>query len=105
MSYSPQPDTSSRHAGDRFQRRGEDLILEAALAAIEKHRPLPASQAETFASSFLQGVSKLNVAQDKLKESRRLLPAALPEPLIEPKLRAFPTSRKRAMTGREAAEQ
>jgi hypothetical protein len=29
----------------------------------------------------------------------------LPEALVQPNLRAFPTSRKRAMTGREAAEQ
>jgi hypothetical protein len=58
-----------------------------------------------FASSFVQGVSKLNVAQVKLTESRHLLPAALPEPLIELKLRAFPNSRKRVMIGREAAEQ
>jgi hypothetical protein len=55
--------------------------------------------------SFIQGVSKLNVAQDKLTKSRHRLLATLPEPLIEPKLRAFPTSRKRAMTRREAAEQ
>jgi hypothetical protein len=102
-----QPDTSSssRHAGDRYARRGEDLILEAALAAIEKHKSLPPGQAEGFALTFIKGVDKLNVAQDKLTESRRLLPAMLPEPLKEPNLRAFPTSRKRAMTGREAAEE
>jgi hypothetical protein len=100
-----QPNTSLRHAGDRFQRRGEDLIQEAALAAIEKLRSLPAGQAEAFAATFIKDVDKLNVAQDKLTESRQLLPATLPEPLVEPKLRAFPTSRKRAMTGREAAEQ
>jgi hypothetical protein len=105
MSYRPQPNTSLRHARDRFQHRGEDLILEAVLAAIEKHKSLPAGQAESFALAFIQGVSKLNSAQDKLIESRHLLPAALPEPLIEPKPQAFPTSRKRAMTGREAAEQ
>jgi len=29
----------------------------------------------------------------------------LPEPLVEPNVRQFPSSRKRAMTGREAAEQ
>jgi len=53
----------------------------------------------------MKGVDKLNVAQDKLTKSHKLLPATLPEPLVKPKLRAFPTSRKRAMAGREAAEQ
>ena len=53
----------------------------------------------------MKGVDKLSVAQDKLTESHQLLPATLLEPLVEPKLRAFPTGRKRAMTGREATEQ
>ena len=42
---------STRYAGDKFQRSGEDLILEAALVAIEKHKSLSAGQAEAFASS------------------------------------------------------
>jgi hypothetical protein len=40
----PALEESSRHARDRFLRRGEDLILKAALAAIEKHRS-PTSRA------------------------------------------------------------
>jgi hypothetical protein len=64
-----QKEEAERHAGDRFLRRGEDLIQEAALAAITKHRSLPPGQAETFASTFVRGINKLNVAQDKLIES------------------------------------
>jgi len=45
------------------------LIQEAALAAIEKLRSLPARQAETFAATFIKGVDKLNFAQNKLTES------------------------------------
>jgi hypothetical protein len=110
MSWDAQPESSSqypesRHARDRFLRRGEDLIQEAALAAISKHRSLPPRQAETFASTFARGIDKLNMAQDKLTESHKLMPSTLPEPLVEPKLRVFPNSRKRAMTGREAAEE
>jgi DNA-directed RNA polymerase specialized sigma24 family protein len=62
QAYEPQLDRGSRFTGDRFLKRGEDLIQEAALAAIAKHRSLPTGQAETFASTFVQGINKLNVA-------------------------------------------
>src|ERR1700722_10688314 len=94
-----------RHAGDRYAGRGVELIQEAALAAIEKLNTLPAGQAEHFASSFKKRTERLTVAQDKLSANLALLPATLPEALVEPKPRQFPTSRKRAMTGREAAEE
>jgi hypothetical protein len=38
------------------------LIIEAALAAIEKHKSLPARQAKNFASKFKIGTDKLAVA-------------------------------------------
>jgi hypothetical protein len=93
-----QQQSSNRHAGDRYTQKGEDLIMEAALAAIEKHKALPAGQAENFASRFKIGTDKLTVAQDKLSASLNALPLTLPEPLIELNVRQFPTSRKRAMT-------
>src|SRR5271154_3283607 len=100
-----QQQSSNRHTGDRYARRGKDLIIEAALAAIEKHKALPARQAETFALRVKIGTEKLTVAQDKLTASLDALPLTLPAPLVEPNLRQFPSSRKRAMTGREATEQ
>jgi hypothetical protein len=81
------------------------MIREATLAAIEMHKSLPAGQAESFAATFLKGVDKLSVAQDKLTESRQLLPAMLPEALKELGLSLFLDSRKRAMTAKESAEQ
>jgi hypothetical protein len=66
---------------------------------------LPPGQAEGFAASFKKGTDKLNLAQDKLTKSRQLMPAQLPLPLKKVAVREFPTSRKRAMTGREAAEE
>jgi hypothetical protein len=69
------------------------LIVEAAIAAIQKHKSLPAGQAETFASRFKIGTASLEA-----------LPLTLPEPLVHPNVRQFPNSRKRAMTGREATE-
>jgi hypothetical protein len=66
---------------------------------------LPPGQAEGFASSFKKGTDKLALAQDKLTESRQQMPATLPSLLKKVVLREFPTSRKQAITGREAAEE
>jgi hypothetical protein len=101
----PALEQSSRHAGDRFSRRGRDLILKAALAAIEKHRSLPAGQVENFASKFAKGTGRLNIQQDERTASLALLPLTLLKLLVEPSLWHFPSSRKRAMTGLEAAEE
>jgi hypothetical protein len=60
--YKLQQETSSRHAGDRFRNCGEDMIREAALAAIEMHKSLPVGQAESFAATFLKSVDKLSAA-------------------------------------------
>jgi hypothetical protein len=57
-----QQQSSNRHTGDRYAQRGKELIIEAALAAIEKHKCLPAGQAEIFASKFKIGTDKLTVA-------------------------------------------
>ena len=61
--------------------------------------------AEGFASSFKKGTDKLVSAQDKLTKSHQLMPPELPSPLKKAAIREFPNSRKRAMTGREAAEE
>ena len=103
--YVLQQQEEERYASDRFANRGEDIIQEAALAAIEKLKSLPAAQAETFASSFKKGTEKLTIAQDRLSATLAKMPLELPEPLKEPNLRQFPSSRKRAMTGWEAAEE
>jgi hypothetical protein len=105
LAHDMQQQSSNKHTSDRYSRRGKDLIMEAAFAAIEKHKSLPAGQAENFASKFKIGTDKLAVTQDKLAASFDALLLTLLEPLVEPNVRQFPSSRKRAMTGREAAEQ
>jgi hypothetical protein len=45
LSLKLQPNASLRHASDRFQRRGEDLIQEVARAATKQLEFLPAGQA------------------------------------------------------------
>jgi len=75
-----------RHASDRFANHGKDLIQGAALAAIEKLKPLPATQAETFASSFKLGTEKLTAAQDRLSATLAQIPLELPELLKDTNL-------------------
>jgi len=70
LALNEQQQSSDRHASDTYTRRGEELIMEAALAAIEKHKALLAGQADTFASRFKIGTEKLTVAQDKLTNSK-----------------------------------
>lgn len=94
VALNEQQQSSGRHAGDRYTRRGEDLIIEVALAAIEKHKALPAGQAESFASRLKVGIYKLTLAQDKLLASLSTLLLTLPGPLVEPNVRQFPSNRK-----------
>lgn len=82
------PEPTDRHTGDRFVNRGQDLIREAALAA-----------------KFASGASKLAARQEERLVSLAQVPLTMPEPLVEPNLRHFPSSRKRAITGLEAAEE
>lgn len=105
LSLQPAASIVARHASDQYLNRREGLILEAAAAAVAKLKSLPPRQAEGFAASFKKGTDKLTIAQDKLTKSRQLMPAKLPSPLKQFVLREFPTSRKRAMTSREAAEE
>ena len=93
--YIPPQQDEERYVGDRFANRGEDLIREAALSAIEKLKFLPAVQAEIFASSFKKGMEKLANAQDKVSAALERMPLELPaEPLKERNLRQFRASRQ-----------
>jgi hypothetical protein len=69
---------------------------ESTLTAIEKHKSLPAGQAENYASKFAKGTSHLNIQQDEQTTSLAF---------VEPNLQHFSSSRKKAMTGLEAAEE
>jgi hypothetical protein len=66
---------------------------------------LPPREAENFAAKFASSTSKLAARQEERLVSLAQVPLTLLEPLIEPDLRHFLSSRKRAMTGFEAAEE
>jgi len=60
----PAPEPTDRHAGDRFVNRGQDLICEAALAALQQHSSLPPREPENFAAKFASGTGKLAARQE-----------------------------------------
>jgi len=78
-------------------------IKDEADEAIRRLRRLPAGQKEGYASTTAMAIAAVADRQDFITLSRTILPARLPDPLVEPPLK-FKGSRKRALTGREAAE-
>lgn len=98
------PTTS--HKDDQYQDHGAHMAMSAAVKAIEYQKQLTGLQAESFANALDKNINRLYAAFDTRVEAQRTLPL---EPhyviLSSEGLRAFRTpGRKRAMTGREAAE-
>jgi hypothetical protein len=92
-----------RYAGDQFARRGSQLIIDTAHMISLQHQNLPPGEAEAFAKAFQTFSKKLAKRQDERLQSLEEMPRRLPDPLVQPKLK-FGPGRKRALTGREAAD-
>jgi len=96
-----------RQQGDRYRDHGANMAMSAAVRAVEYQKQLTGPQVECFATALDKNIGRLTAAFETQAEVRRTLPPELPNaiPLEENRLRAFKTrGRKRAMTGREAAE-
>ena len=93
-----------RYKGDRFAGRGNQLIIDTALLMAEKHANLPPGEAAKFAIAFKDINDTLANRQDKKLKGKEVLPSRLPDKIIGPKL-IFGPGRKRALTGREIADQ
>jgi hypothetical protein len=70
---------------------------------IEKHQNLPPGEKETFALTFKKMSDSLAKNQDQKLERLKAIPRRLPDAIVQPKV-TFVPGRKRALTGREAAE-
>jgi hypothetical protein len=70
---------------------------------VEKHKNLPPGEKETFALAFKKLNDNLAQRQDQKLERLQAIPRRLPDAIIQPKVTFIP-GRKRALTGREAAE-
>ena len=70
---------------------------------VEKHKNLPPGEKEAFALAFKKVNDTLASHQDQKLERLQAIPRRLPDAIIQPKVTFIP-GRKRALTGREAAE-
>jgi hypothetical protein len=92
-----------RHTGDRSGGSGEQLIVDTALAMVERHRNLPPGEKEYFSLAFKKMCDSLVTQHDEKLERLQLLPRRLPDSIIQPRV-TFVPGRKRALTGREVAD-
>ena len=92
-----------RYVGDRATRAGEQLIIDTSLAMVEKHKNLPPGEKETFAQAFKKMCDTLVQNQEERLKRLQAIPRRLPDQINQPKVTFIP-GRKRALTGREAAE-
>ena len=93
-----------RYTGDRMLDSGAQLILDTAVLMADKHKTLPPKLKAKFALAFKELNDKLALRQDKQLERRQEFPTRLLELIIELKLE-YLAGRKRALIGREAADQ
>ncbi len=90
---------------DRFRGRGEEMLKGIIFEAIQTLHNLPAGEAENFAVAIRDMVAQLIEKQQAIIARRAEQPLRMPDQLPKANVRQFPSSRKRALTGREAAEQ
>ena len=88
-----------------FRNRGEEMIKGAVMEAVLLLRQCPLSLAEGYAVAVRNMNAILLEKQRELIARADAAPLELPPPLPQPNAREFPTSRKRKMTGLEAALQ
>jgi hypothetical protein len=101
----PSPTRVPEPSQSRFHGRGEEMVKGAALEAVLLLRKCPPSIAENYAVAVRDMNAILLEKQQELLARAEAAPLELPAPLPQPNAREFPTSRKRKMTGYEAALQ
>jgi hypothetical protein len=92
-----------KHTGDRSLGAGKQLIIDTTMAMVEKHQNLPPGEKEAFALAFKNMSDSLATNQDQKLQRLKAIPRRLPDAIVQPKVTFIP-GRKRALTGREAAE-
>jgi hypothetical protein len=88
---------------DRSARASEQLMIDTTLSIVEKHKNLPPGEKETFALAFKKLNDSLASHQDQKLKRLQAIPQRLPDAIIQPKV-TFVPGRKRALTGKEAAD-
>jgi hypothetical protein len=93
----------AKHTGDRSLGAGRQLIIDTTMAMVEKHQNLPPGEKESFALAFKKMSDILATNQEQKLERLKAFPRRLPDAIVQSKVTFIP-GRKRALTGREAAE-
>jgi hypothetical protein len=93
----------AKHTGDRSLGAGRQLIIDTTMAMVEKHQNLPPGEKESFALAFKKMSDILATNQEQKLERLKAIPRRLPDAIVQSKV-TFVPGRKRALTGREAAE-
>src|SRR6266487_2143327 len=93
----------AEYTGDRSLGAGRQLIIDTTMAMVEKHQNLPPGEKESFALAFKKMSDTLATNQEQKLERLKAIPRRLPDAIVQPKV-TFVPGRKRALTGREAAE-
>ncbi len=92
-----------QYQGDRYQDHRANMVMSAAVRAVEYQKQLTGPQAECFATALDKNIGRLTAAFETQAEVRRTLPPELSNaiPLEENRLRAFKTRgrKKRVMMG------
>jgi hypothetical protein len=101
----PSPTRDLDASRSRFHGHGEEMVKGAAMEAVLLLRKCPPSLAENYAVAVRDMNAVLLEKQQQLLARAEQAPLELPPPLPQPNARDFPTSRKRKMTGLEAALQ
>jgi hypothetical protein len=101
----PSPVKDPDISRSRFHGRGEEMAKGAAMETVLLLRQCPPNIAENFAFAVCDMNAVLIEKQQQLLARSEEAPLELPPPLPKPNARNFPTSRKRKMTGLEAALQ
>jgi hypothetical protein len=104
MSWKGDKSAEVGQRGDRFSNRGRELLKDSYLGVELALDRLPISDAETLAVSIRDIAALITEKGLDQAERHRRHPLELPERLQQANVRQFPNSRKRAMTGREAAD-
>jgi hypothetical protein len=103
--YVPLPIRVPEASRSYFHGRGEEMVKGAALESVLLLRKCPPGVAENFAVAIRDMNAVLLEKQQNMLTRAEAAPLELPAPLPQPNAREFPTSRKRKMTGYEAALQ
>lgn len=81
---------NARYSGDHYRNNGRNMMMSAAVNAVNKEKELEGPAAEEFTGTLEKHTVKLAAAAKLQAGNQKSLPPQLPTPLSEPNLQLFP---------------